>query len=61
MTDKKQQDRPTITWDRPMLARIKTDYKRHVQAGNTQFIFDGHVFATAYVKYLIEYLEERLP
>jgi hypothetical protein len=43
-----------------MLERIKKDYQRHVQAGTTEFTFDGRLFATAYVKYLIEYLEGKL-
>ena len=62
MTEKRPPPQPqqSIAWTKPMLERIKKDYQRHVQAGTTEFTFDGHLFATAYVKYLIEYLEGKL-
>ena len=50
-----------VTWDRPKLERLKRAYKQAQEQGHTQFTFDAAPVLVAYAKYLIEYLEERLP
>ena len=42
------------------LERLKTAYRRAVDAGETQFTFDGHELVVSYAKYLIEYVEGQL-
>jgi len=54
-------DKVTISWDRAKLERFKQAYKKAVDARSDTFTFDGHDFVVGYAKYLIEYLEGRLP
>lgn len=42
------------------LERLKTAYRSAVDAGETQFTFDGHELVVSYAKYLIEYVEGQL-
>lgn len=52
-----------VTFTRPELERLKVAYKQAAErhTANDSFTFDGHTFVIAYAKYLIEYLEARLP
>jgi hypothetical protein len=54
-----------ISWTRPMLERFKIAYQKAKMAtgpdGNGVFKFDGSDFVLGYAKYLIEYLEDKLP
>jgi predicted GTPase len=52
---------PVISWTRPMLERFKKAYATAVTANADTFRFDGNEFVRSYARYLIEYLEERLP
>lgn len=53
MTDK-------ITFDAPMLRRLKRAYEIAVGLNQDRFHFEGHEYFVPYAKYLIEYLEEHL-
>lgn len=50
-----------IAWTRPMLERFKKTFKQAETNGADSFMFDGKEFVTLYAKYLIEYLETKLP
>ena len=50
-----------IAWDRPMLERLKKALDVAVVTGKDTFMFEGNEFVVAYAKYLIEYLETKLP
>jgi len=52
---------PVITWTRLKLRCFVTAYGDAQREGVDVFIFDGHEFYTGYAKYLIEFLETRLP
>ncbi len=51
----------TINWNRPMLERFKKAYSEAAGNDNSIFIFDGYEYVKGYARYLIEYLESRLP
>lgn len=51
----------TITWDRDLLEKFRTAYTRAVNAGHDEFTFQDHVVVVGYAKYLIEYLDTRVP
>lgn len=50
-----------VSWNRPMLERMKKRYSKAVERGEEVFRFDGHEYVRDYAKYLIEYLESVLP
>jgi hypothetical protein len=50
-----------ITWNRPKLDRFKDEYKKANASSVETFVFDGDLFIVSYAKYLIEYLEMKLP
>lgn len=52
---------PMIVWDREKLARFKEAYAKVKDRPKDTFMFAGHEFVVGYAKYLIEYLEDRLP
>lgn len=49
--------RPMIEWTRGRLSQFKKAYAEADANHTEQFTFMGHVFLTAYAKYLIEYLD----
>ena len=51
---------PTISWNRPKLKRFKKALAK-APADREVFVFDGHEYLKTYAKYLIEFLEGRLP
>ncbi len=53
-------ERPTILFDRPKLAKLKVLYDKAVKARQEQFVFEGNDLLVSYAKYLIEYLESRI-
>lgn len=50
-----------ISWDRPMLERLKKAYDVARVTAKDTFMFEGNEFVIGYAKYLIEYLETKLP
>ena len=56
-----------IEWTRPLLERFKQEYEQAVKNELDQFAFYpsagvmAYPFVISYAKYLIEYLEPRLP
>lgn len=51
-----------IEWTRPKLERLKFAYRQARVLGDIRTIkFDGNKLDIDYAKYLIEYLDERLP
>lgn len=51
----------TVQFDRPKLERLKAAIKAAEAAGAETFTFEGHDYLVSYAKYLVEYLESRLP
>lgn len=49
-----------MMFDINRVRRLQRAYDANVKAGNEQFVFDGVKMLTAYVKYLLEYLEMEL-
>ena len=55
-------ERPnTIEWTRPSLERFKKEYNKHKDHPEETFKFEGNEYLVNYAKYLIEYLETRIP
>jgi hypothetical protein len=50
-----------MEFGRLKLEQLKKAYRRAVAENEKIMFFDGHELVTGYAKYLIEYLEERLP
>ena len=46
-----------ISFDRPMLDRLKTAYNRAVENKVKTFMFENNQYLVDYAKYLIEHLE----
>lgn len=42
------------------LAKLKRAYFDAIKDSQDDFVFDGHLLATGYAKYLIEYLTNRI-
>ena len=54
----------TVHWTLPMLNRLKQAYKQHASAGKAPmdtFVFEHSTFVMSYARYVIEYLDVRLP
>lgn len=49
-----------IDFDRAKLERLKAAHGTALRAGLDTFTFEGELYSTAYAKYVIEYLEDRL-
>ena len=50
-----------VKWNREKLERFKQAYAACPGDGNQIFQFEGHDFVKAYAKYLIEFLDQKLP
>jgi len=50
-----------MEFDRAKAERLRKAYKAAVAAGKEEFMFEGNLFLTAYAKYVLEYLDMRLP
>lgn len=50
-----------MEFDRPKLKRLIKARDEAEKAGEKQFTFEGHEVDVGYAKYLIEYLDQRLP
>ena len=50
-----------IIWTAPMRDRFRKAYNAAVEAREESFVFEDNTFVVAYAKYVLEYLDERLP
>ncbi len=50
-----------VDFNRPKLERLKAARDAALLAGHTAFTFEGACWLVDYAKYVIEYLEARLP
>lgn len=50
-----------VSYDRPMLERLKKAWAAAPGDKDAVFTFEGHEYVKGYAKYLIEYLEKELP
>jgi hypothetical protein len=50
-----------VNFDRAKLERLKTARDAAILHGHTAFTFEGACWLVDYAKYVIEYLEARLP
>ena len=50
-----------VTFDRPKLERLKTALAEAPGDRDAVFQFEGNEYVKSYAKYLIEYLERKLP
>ncbi len=48
-----------VKWDHEALKRFKKVY--NLNKKKEEFYFDGRLYVVGFAKYLIEYLEDRLP
>ena len=55
-----KQDEQVMAFDRPTMIKLNTAYNEALSKQETVFTFEGVELLTAYAKYLLEYLEERL-
>lgn len=46
-----------MTFTKETLKQLETEYNTAVNAGKTQFTFQGQELLVSYAKYLIEYLQ----
>lgn len=53
--------RRTVEFDRAKLERLRDALKRAVAVGRDAFTFEGDTYLCSYAKYLVEYLDSRLP
>ena len=53
-------ERKMITFTPAKYRRLKLAYDYAVKEGQERFDFEGEVFVTAYAKYVLEYLKQRL-
>lgn len=51
----------SITWTRELRDKFAAAYEEAVRQHKDVFTFDGHEFVTSYAKYLLMYLNERMP
>jgi len=49
----------TLIFDRARVSQLRTAYQQALDQKLPSFSFDGTVFITEYVKYLLEFLEAR--
>lgn len=49
-----------VTFDRKMYKRLKKRHTAAVENGEESFVFEGFEFLRDYVKYMLEFLDERL-
>lgn len=50
-----------ITWTRELRDQFAAAYEAAIAQRKDMFTFDGHEFVTNYAKYLLMYLNERMP
>lgn len=54
-------DPPVIEWTVAKRDRLAIAYQHAVEEDLPQIRFEGHVLVTGYAKYLLQYLNQRLP
>jgi hypothetical protein len=50
-----------MDFDKARKERLREAYDAAVAEGKEQFVFDGAVLVVGYAKYLLEYLDMKLP